>query len=637
MLVDLREAAEQLIQKPIVRENTLQEIKIPFGLAKKISAIILPGKLNVSSLTAYSITGIKQGSSDDNYAVIPNQFFRFAVELSAFSKELIKYFNKFDLFRSNPSILLGDRDQIKDNILNNIEFKNKFKSRQEIELFSAFVDNKKDANEYRLGAKSPVNVKDNKPKLRSSEDCFGSVILTQINLPNSSSSILGDLIYAFQKNEAVLSELIDFFSTKESVVLGVHEKLPKPFLLLAGISGTGKTRFVRQQAELSAVKFGLQDGDNLCLVPVRPDWHEPSDLLGYISRLNGTSYVATDFLKFTIKALCGAMESANKDQIIWRNTSEIPPYWLCLDEMNLAPVEQYFSDYLSILETREWKNGEYNCHALLPSTVFESLKNKECDGSSSLEVLLNELFDSLEISDENKKGLSSYIVNRGVPLPPNLIVAGTVNMDETTHGFSRKVLDRALSFDFGKFFPNDFDDYFEAKTQPKLLTFPTLFQVTQDDLNEVSADKDGLKSITFLKQINEILKDTPFELAYRALNELLLSVKCTNPQTDQALQAVWDDFLMCKVLPRIEGDIDKLSVHSGEQDNILSALQALLGTSSETQAALLVDIWQGNNRPDLLREKIDGSDADPISCRSKDKLEWMIERLAKNTFTSFWP
>lgn len=61
-----------------------------------------------------------------------------------------------------------------------------------------------------------------------------------------------------------------------------------------------------------------------------------------------------------------------------------------------------------------------------------------------------------------------------------------------------------------------------------------------------------------LSAVNAVLKNTPFELAFRALNELLLAVASSQPQDDLALKAVWDDFMMCKVLPRIEGDTDKL-------------------------------------------------------------------------------
>ena len=422
--------------------------------------------------------------------------------------------------------------------------------------------------------------------------------------------------------------------------------LPKPFILLAGISGTGKTRFVTEQAKLSAVQHGLKEGDNYCLVPVRPDWHEPSDLLGYISRINGTSYIATPFLKFIVKAMVAAVDSVNGGTIQWKPLADVPPFWLCLDEMNLAPVEQYFADYLSILETREWKNGDYSSEALLPS---DTLKHLACSGidtsSEPLDVLWQVLFK--DVPCDFKDDLCKYYKSNGIPLPPNLIVAGTVNMDETTHGFSRKVIDRALTIDFQEFFPNDYDVFFAGQSDPKLFTFPSLSSVTKDDLPPVDLDGDKSKSVEFLKEINIILKSTLFELAYRALNELLLSVVCFTPDNDEELQAVWDDFLMQKVLPRIEGDGQKLKFVSDVQTETLKSVylssnEKLYGKGSVLhqlfallETDLLKDIWGDDNdsekRPDLLRD----TDV-PIECRSKKKLLWMMKRLKANHFTDFW-
>jgi len=148
--------------------------------------------------------------------------------------------------------------------------------------------------------------------------------------------------------------------------------LPKPFLLLAGISGTGKTRFVREQANASAASYGFEKEFNYCLVPVRPD------LLGYISRIgnDGPRYVATDLLRFIVKAWKHAAQSATAEKIEYKPIASICPFWLCLDEMNLAPVEQYFADYLSILETRKWEEGVYSCDPLLKSALIDQLEEK---------------------------------------------------------------------------------------------------------------------------------------------------------------------------------------------------------------------------------------------------------------------
>lgn len=389
--------------------------------------------------------------------------------------------------------------------------------------------------------------------------------------------------------------------------------LPKPFLLLAGISGTGKTRFVREQA--SAHRGG--DLTNYCLIPVRPDWHEPSDLLGYISRIgkDGSRYVVTELLRFVVKAWQDAKVSASSTELVSKAAAEMTPYWLCLDEMNLAPVEQYFADYLAVLETREWDGGNYSCAALLKADTIRQL---DAAGQA-------ELRQQLGLGAEHD-GLWQYFCTVGIPLPPNLIVAGTVNMDETTHGFSRKVIDRAFTIDFGVFYPNDFAEFFEPGTRPKTLGFPVLSGVTLADLTAVPADAGGEKSIAFLAAINAVLKATPFELAYRALNELLLAVVCFQPKDDAELRAVWDDFLMSKVLPCIDGDAEKLSA-DGESSLLTRLLEAI------NKQFTLADSSQ---RPDLLREKI-GGDVCMVEYRAKQKLAWMQKRLDANGFTTFWP
>lgn len=423
--------------------------------------------------------------------------------------------------------------------------------------------------------------------------------------------------------------------------------LSKSFLLLAGISGTGKTRFVREQAKATGSL-----ADTYCLTPVRPDWHEPSDLLGYISRLNGEAeYIATDVLKFIAKAwrakvdagLSLGVNDTDKEQRGYLIVSgaagdlnAIPPYWLCLDEMNLAPVEQYFADYLSILETREWcwedDAFKYFSAPLLTAGTLQHLGKLERDKLRKHLGFKNE--GEAKAEDE----LWGLICEYGMGIPFNLIVAGTVNMDETTHGFSRKVIDRALSFDFGAFFPNDYDDFFTPTSCNKRLSYPIWSHASKADLAN-TFDVDGAKTVAFLSAVNAVLKNTPFELAFRALNELLLAVASSQPQDELTLKAVWDDFMMCKVLPRIEGDTDKLTTSDGK---------ALLVELNTVLAGQLAPIWQAeqganNQRPDLYREKVTADDATeqkkvlPIPCRSKAKLEWMSDRLASATFTSFWP
>jgi len=420
------------------------------------------------------------------------------------------------------------------------------------------------------------------------------------------------------------------------------KKLPKPFMLMAGISGTGKTRFVRQQAKLTG---NLEE--TYCLVPVRPDWHEPSDMLGYISRLgvDGPHYVVSDFLRFMVSAwkeIVARVETLNgRPDWVGRDLEDIRPFWLCLDEMNLAPVEQYFADFLSILETRHFFNEEelqefneendversyvYSSDPIIKPEIFAQLDSV---GASALR-------NDLGLAGDQFDGMWDYFRTSGIPLPFNLIVAGTVNMDETTHGFSRKVIDRALSIDFGEFFPNDFDQFFDQQTEPVALSYPLVSSANKEDLKDVPADPEGKKTVAFLSGINSLLKGSPFELAYRALNELLLSVACLGPQDDRTLQAVWDDFLMMKVLPRIEGDQEKLAVFDGAGVDAVEP-QDILGKLSGHLKTAMAGIWE-SDRPDLLRVSIVEGETLNVECRSKAKLNWMRHRLQTNGFTSFWP
>jgi|26BtaG_2_1085354.scaffolds.fasta_scaffold00308_11 hypothetical protein len=460
-----------------------------------------------------------------------------------------------------------------------------------------------------------------------------------------------ELLSVYQKIETLDldSELEEFMITEPTASLkNTPFKLTclsKPFLLLAGISGTGKTRFVREQAKATG-----SISETYRLIPVRPDWHEPSDILGYTSRLSGSSeYVTTEVLKFIAKAWRAIIDAnglkleaittdegdtklivkGDKDQL-----DSIPPYWLCLDEMNLAPVEQYFADYLSILETREWSwdgdTFDYSCDSLLSASIINQVSKPEV------------LRKDLGFEDEQYNEQWALFCKYGMSIPFNLIVAGTVNMDETTHGFSRKVIDRALSFDFGEFFPNDFDQFFSPTVRNKVLSYPIHSQAAIDSLLDIGIDKnnDGSKSIAFLNAINTVLSNTPFELAYRALNELLLAVITSQPTTEIELQAVWDDFLMCKVLPRIEGDQDKLMV-MGEGTQDISS-DSLLNQLTEVLEAQLDTIWDKplnstKTRPDLFREKMQGDKTLHISCRSQAKIAWMQTRLVRSSFTSFWP
>lgn len=313
----------------------------------------------------------------------------------------------------------------------------------------------------------------------------------------------------------------------------------KPFLLLAGISGTGKSRIVRELAracwEEGSEDYNAQKPKNFQMVQVKPNWHDSSDLIGYVSRVSGKAeYVAGDFLRFVAKA--------------WEDKDT--PYFLCLDEMNLAPVEQYFAEYLSVVESR---------------------KSHE-DGSVTTDPILEkvdeEWYFNLTASLTTDENVRKQFNKHGICIPQNLIVVGTVNMDETTFSFSRKVLDRAMTIEM-----NDVDLHgglTERNENISKLGKAELIGNAVEGVDVYADNKDVCeKVLTYLDAVNAVLNGTPFKVAYRTRNEFLLYVVNNLPynkdENDTELEQGYvvaralDEITSMKVLSRIEGDDTKVS------------------------------------------------------------------------------
>lgn len=313
----------------------------------------------------------------------------------------------------------------------------------------------------------------------------------------------------------------------------------KPFLLLAGISGTGKSRIVRELARAcwdeGTEEYNAQKPKNFQMVQVKPNWHDSSDLIGYVSRVSGKAeYVAGDFLRFVAKA--------------WEDKDT--PYFLCLDEMNLAPVEQYFAEYLSVVESRKsHEDGTVTTDPILEKVDEEWYFN---------------LTASLT-TDENVRKLFN---ESGISIPQNLIVVGTVNMDETTFSFSRKVLDRAMTIEM-----NDVDLHgglTERNEKIGKLSKAELVGNAVEGVDVYTGNKDVCeKVLTYLDAVNAVLNGTPFKVAYRTRNEFLLYVVNNLPynkdENDVELEQGYviaralDEITSMKVLSRIEGDDTKVS------------------------------------------------------------------------------
>lgn len=323
----------------------------------------------------------------------------------------------------------------------------------------------------------------------------------------------------------------------------------KPFIILAGLSGTGKSRLVRTLAYL----FNNFDSDrtnkkhpptNFHILKVKPNWHDSSELLGYESRISGKDrFIVTDFIRFIVKA------------------AQYPdtPFFLCLDEMNLAPVEQYFAEYLSAIETRKLNENEIiKTDPLISNSIFKKYADKS-DGVDSG----YDLWKELELEDKN---IQKSLREEGLVLPPNLIVMGTVNMDETTHSFSRKVLDRAMTIEMNEInlsevltdFSDDWNYPAECLPGKIIISEKTQGNEVADELGN-----DGTAIIKYLISVNEKLESTPFKVAYRVRDEFLLytyNYSLIKDKPDDWLIQVLDEMTLMKILPRIEGDEEKTAL-----------------------------------------------------------------------------
>ena len=368
----------------------------------------------------------------------------------------------------------------------------------------------------------------------------------------------------------------------------------KPFLLLAGISGTGKSRIVRELAracwEESSEEYKAQNPKNFEMVQVKPNWHDSSELIGYVSRVSGSPvFVAGDFLKFVAKA--------------WENPEV--PYFLCLDEMNLAPVEQYFAEYLSVVESRKADdNGVITTDPIL----------KKCE-----EQWYFDLTAQLTRDDEVRARFNKD----GIAIPQNLIVVGTVNMDETTFSFSRKVLDRAMTIEMNEVdLYGGLDDRHEKIGK---LEAGNLIGTAVEGVDVYRENKEVCDTaLKYLQAINLNLEGTPFKVAYRTRNEFLLYVVNNLPYNkdskgnalsqDYVIARALDEITNMKILSRVEGDETKVSA------SFLDGLENTIKTGLVTVCSNLFEEGEGKKA---------------YVSVSLAKLTEMKKRLTSG-YTSFW-
>lgn len=436
----------------------------------------------------------------------------------------------------------------------------------------------------------------------------------------------------------------------------------KPFMLLAGISGTGKSRIVRKLAQATVTeelqkaegyegtdfandRWKLHSPANFELIQVKPNWHNSMDVIGYLSNIPSPHYVFTPFIEFIVKA--------------WQYPEV--PFFLCLDEMNLAPVEEYFAEFLSAIESRSFEGGEYMTDPIIKP--FNSF------GDDVAKMMVNTLFPNFTAGDTESTTtkIIKHFRIKGLTLPKNLIVIGTVNMDETTFSFSRKVLDRAMSVEMNEV---NYDSFLNDTTDDDLKAIVQAFEENDDaDLNALLVDRhieareiidelgdDAKFAIDYLKRINALLEGTPFKLGYRAANEALIYLQASYEFGHTDRIAALDNFTLMKILSRVEGDEMKLKITDSDADkerianaevnvdeakqygdlNILTALRniitQMLGESGNTDVESNVT----EETTTESGEEMIFTEQEKKELQSIKKIDSMLSQLKRDHFVSFW-
>lgn len=285
----------------------------------------------------------------------------------------------------------------------------------------------------------------------------------------------------------------------------VSSLLTKPFVLLSGLSGSGKTKIAQ-----SFVKWICEDESQFKIIPVGADWTNREPLLGYPNGLNPKEYIAPDSGALNLIIEASKIENADK------------PYFLILDEMNLSHVERYFADFLSIMESDD------------TIKLYSGIARKDLEGN--------------EIPNE-------------ILWPLNLFIIGTVNIDETTYMFSPKVLDRANTIEF-RVDETNIKNFFDLPSKIDMSVLEkqgasmakTFLEIAKDN----SIEKDDEYTKIFVKFFNE-LKKVGSEFGFRTAVEMLLLIKKLNSISNISKSESIDIAVMQKLLPKLHGSRSKIA------------------------------------------------------------------------------
>ena len=360
----------------------------------------------------------------------------------------------------------------------------------------------------------------------------------------------------------------------------ISSLVTKPFVLLSGLSGSGKTKLAQSFAQ-----WICEDENQYRIVPVGADWTNREPLLGYVNALNNKEYILPE--NGALKLLIDA------------NNDQDKPYFLILDEMNLSHVERYFADFLSVMESK----AKFRLHS-----------------SES----------NLNITDGDKLSKSIEVPNT-LDWPKNLFVVGTVNIDETTYMFSPKVLDRANVIEF-RINQTEMDSYLTEATDVTDLNGEG--KSMGKNFVDIATKKTKANSETLKNTLNNffrILQEVGAEYGYRTASEIQTffgQIDIVSPNFKET-----DDFkenyssednykidiaIMQKLLPKLHGSRSKIIPVLKKLANICVAEDPIYLEPNET-----------------IFEKIKKDNLKGIYPISLEKITRMYNNVVSNGFTSY--
>ncbi|MCG8234984.1 hypothetical protein G1K46_01605 [Tenacibaculum finnmarkense] len=288
----------------------------------------------------------------------------------------------------------------------------------------------------------------------------------------------------------------------------------KPFVLLSGLSGSGKTKLAQSFAQ-----WVCETEKQYCIVPVGADWTNREPLLGYVNALDNTEYILPENGALQLIIEANKVENQNK------------PYFLILDEMNLSHVERYFADFLSVMESKD----KFKLH--------------------SSEINLN-----ITVGDKFEKSIE---VPNSLNWPKNLFVVGTVNIDETTYMFSPKVLDRANAIEF-RVTEKEISNFLNSPNEIDLTQLESEGASMAASFIEIAKNKEfeTIDTASLNKTLVNFfaeLKKTGAEFGYRTgmeIHRLYQQLSVINKEVSENDKI--DIAVMQKLLPKLHGSRRKL-------------------------------------------------------------------------------